>query len=206
MANEITYRLQHMIIGWGAVAIVYFSTGFIHHDNVILLPEIWLDAMIPFSAAGIWLYMAFFILIPFTFLNADIKRIPWLCHSMLASACIAGLTFLIFPTSLNYPTINTSGINGKLLYLLTLIDTEKNCLPSLHGALTALCVWALAARQRPIVTALAAITGLCVLFSIIQLRRHISIDLAAGIVTGLATGCLCLNPSVRAVRFFPHWI
>lgn len=191
--DRLSYRLQQMILGWGPVALVYFSTGYLPSGSTIL-QENWLDQRIPFSAAAIWFYMAFFVLIPYTYYRMDLENIPWLRNAMLTSTAIAGIIFIIYPTSLHYPPVQGSGFNERLLAMLTWVDTGKNCLPSLHGALTILCVWALLSRQKPVQSLLAVIAGFCIFFSIIQLRRHLSTDLSAGILTGIAAGWLCRRP------------
>ena len=195
--DTLSYRLQQMILGWGPVALVYFSTGYLPSGSTIL-QENWLDQMIPFSAAAIWLYMAFFVLIPYAYCRMDLKNIQWLRNAMLTSTAIAGVVFIVYPTSLHYPHVQDSGFNERLLALLAWVDTGKNCLPSLHGALTILCVWALLSREKPLQSLLAVIAGIGIFFSIIQLRRHLSTDLSAGILTGLVAGWLCSQPYGRS--------
>jgi membrane-associated phospholipid phosphatase len=45
--------------------------------------------------------------------------------------------------------------------------------------------------KRPLRSALAIIAALCICFSVIQLRRHLSLDVAAGLAAGMASGALC---------------
>lgn len=181
-------RLGHMLAGWGGVGLVYFSTGYLQGVGVIL-PETALDRLIPYNPAGIWLYLSFFIFIPYTYLTAKPDRVRWLARSMPLCAVFCGLVFMTFPTTLVYPPLgDQAGASLQMLRLLQASDSPQNCLPSLHGVLTLLCVWALLQRERPLRSMLAVLFALAIGYSIIQLRRHVSIDLAAGLLVGLCGG------------------
>ncbi len=185
-------RLRHMLLGWGGVGLVYFSTGFLG-GHATVLPETALDRWIPYSPAGIWLYLSFFLLIPYTYATVAPARVRWLSRAMPLCAALSGAVFLLFPTTLHYPAYPVpggAGLDAQVLQLLLANDSSGNCLPSLHGALTVLCVWALCEPRRPLRAALAALLGLAIGYAVIQLRRHLSIDLGAGVLAGLLCGAL----------------
>ena len=60
-------RLLHLLAGWGSVGLVYFSSDLLQGQGV-LLPETAIDRAIPYTDAAIWLYLSFFILIPYAYL------------------------------------------------------------------------------------------------------------------------------------------
>jgi membrane-associated phospholipid phosphatase len=185
-------RLRHMILGWGVVGLVYaFTSAFQGHGAT--LAETALDRMIAFNPAGIWVYLSFFILIPYTFITAQPYKLLWLRSSMQTCAVVCGLIFVIYPTTLLYPAITGDGMSQSMLRFLASSDSSQNCLPSLHGALTLLCAWALLDGKRKLHSGLAVLWAMGIFISIIQLRRHVSIDLAAGITVGLACGWLCMQ-------------
>jgi membrane-associated phospholipid phosphatase len=189
-------RLRDMLLGWGFVGLVYWLSS-AWQGNGAVLPETALDRLIAFNPAGLWLYLSFFVFIPYTFLTVDASRLRWLRMSMQACALLCGAVFLLWPTTLAYPDYAThlaalgTGPSDSLLRLLLWGDSTQNCLPSLHAALTLLCAWALLDAKRPLRSAFAMITALCICFSVIQLRRHLSVDVAAGLAVGLASGALC---------------
>lgn len=183
-------RLLHLLAGWGSVGLVYFSSDLLQGQGV-LLPETALDRAIAYSDSAIWLYLSFFILIPYAYMVAEPARVRWLARAMAIAAVICGVVFLLYPTTLAYPPVGDGpGWSTQLLRLLQAADSTQNCLPSLHGALTLLCVWALLDRERPLRSVLALVLGLAICHAIIALRRHVSIDLAAGLLVGLAGGVL----------------
>lgn len=183
-------RLLYLLAGWGSVGLVYFSSDLLQGQGVIL-PETVIDRAIAYSDAAIWLYLSFFILIPYTYLVVSPARVRWLARAMAVSALLCGVVFLLYPTTLAYPPVgNGMGWSTQVLRVLQTMDSTQNCLPSLHGALTLLCAWALFERERPIRSALAVLLTLGICYAIIALRRHVSIDLGAGLLVGLAGGAL----------------
>ena len=183
-------RLLHLLAGWGSVGLVYFSSDLLQGQGV-LLPETALDRAIAYTDAAIWLYLSFFVLIPYAYLAADAARVRWLARAMALSALMCGVVFLLYPTTLAYPPVGEGGAwSTQALRLLQAADSAQNCLPSLHGALTLLCVWALCDRRHRLRAALAVVLGVAICYAIIALRRHVSIDLAAGLFVGVAGGML----------------
>ena len=183
-------RLFYLLAGWGSVGLVYFSSDLLQGQGMVL-PETFVDRAIAYSDAAIWLYLFFFILIPYTYLVATPPRVRWLARAMAISALMCGLVFLLYPTTLAYPPVGDGmGWSTQMLRLLQTMDSTQNCLPSLHGALTLLCAWALLARDKPLRSVLAVLLTLGICYAIIALRRHVSIDLGAGLLVGLAGGAL----------------
>jgi membrane-associated phospholipid phosphatase len=193
---QLLIRLRHMVLGWGAVGLVY-SFASVFQGRGITLAETALDRIIAFNPTGIWMYLSFFILIPYTFLTAQPHKLLWLRSSMQTCAVVCGLIFLMYPTTLLYPVMTGDGVSQTVLRFLASADSSQNCLPSLHGALTLLCVWALLDAKRKLHSGLAVVWSVCIFLSIIQLRRHLSIDLAAGMVAGLVSGWLCMQWAVK---------
>ena len=183
-------RLLYLLAGWGSVGLVYFSSDLLQGQGV-LLPETALDRAIPYTDAAIWLYLSFFLLIPYVYLAADAPRVRWLARAMALSALACGVVFLLYPTTLAYPPVGGgSAWSTQALRLLQAADSAQNCLPSLHGALTLLCVWALCDKRHLLRSVLAVLLGVAICYAIIALRWHVSIDLAAGLFVGIAGGML----------------
>lgn len=185
--NPLATRLRHMALGWCSVGLVYGTCGVLQGAGTIV-PETVLDRAIPFSTSGIWLYLSFFALVPLAYLLADARRLLWLERAMQMSALVSGAVFLLWPTTLHYPPLTDASLPASLQRMLIAVDSSQNCLPSLHGALTLLSVWALADARKPIRSLLAAAWGLGVLYATIQTRRHVALDLSAGVAVGVLCG------------------
>ncbi|AOE99748.1 acid phosphatase [Serratia marcescens] len=186
------FRLWQMLLGWGTVGIVYNLTDRLQGAGTLLPPSA-LDRAIPFSPSAIWLYLSFFLIVPAGYLLAPLQRIKWLTLAMQLTALGAGAVYLLWPTTMAYPQNDGVGISAQLLAALTQVDSPQNCLPSLHMALTVLAVWALSDGERKMRTALWMLWGVAIAFSILQLRRHLFVDLAGGALLALFAGWLALR-------------
>ncbi|BEM58411.1 acid phosphatase [Serratia marcescens] len=186
------FRLWQMLLGWGTVGIVYNLTDRLQGAGTLLPPSA-LDRAIPFNPTAIWLYLSFFLIVPAGYLLAPLPRITWLTRAMQLTALGAGAVYLLWPTTMAYPQNDGVGISAQLLAALTRVDSPQNCLPSLHMALTVLAVWALSDGERKVRTALWMLWGAAIAFSILQLRRHLFVDLAGGALLALCAGWLALR-------------
>lgn len=109
---------------------------------------------------------------------------------MQLAAVGAGLVYLLWPTTIVTPLDSGQGIESILLRQLVAVDSAQNCFPSLHIALTMLAVWAIAKSRRHWMTLVFILWGATIAFSILQLKRHLFIDLAGGVVLALSAGML----------------
>lgn len=180
-------RLWMLLQGWGTVGLVY-SIGRALAGKPAVLRESFVDRFIQFDPSAVWLYLSFFVLVPLAYLCAQPQRVRPLTRAMQLCAVICMPVFLLWPTTLVYPPIPIDTPSGALLHALAESDSRENCLPSLHGALTLLCVVALFDRRRAWASAAIAIWGVAILWSVIAARRHLAIDLGAGVALGAACG------------------
>lgn len=198
--QQVAYRLWQMLLGWGFVGLVYNVSDRWQGAGHQLTPG-WVDNAIPFSPHAVWLYLSFFIIIPLCYLICPPGRIKWLRSSMQLSALVAGAIYLLLPTTMDYPLDSGRSLSSGLLAALISVDSTQNCLPSLHIALTLLAVWAAADLRRKLRTVLLVIWGLAIAFSILQLRRHLFVDLLSGAALALAVGYACQQVSWLGWRF-----
>lgn len=179
-----------MLQGWGSVGVAYFIAGLVTtltRPQVWLMPEASLDRAIAFDPSAIWIYLSFFLIIPFAYFHAEEKRVYRLLRSMQLSACVACCVFVFLPTSLSHPAYLGEGISIDALRLLSMLDVPTNCLPSLHAALTVSSVLALCSRQQPFRSILVLLWGIGITVSIVELRRHRAIDVGAGLALGVGS-------------------
>ncbi|KFX18430.1 phosphatase PAP2 family protein [Pectobacterium betavasculorum] len=195
-------RLKALLFGWGSVGVVYQLSAQFQGQGTVLPPSM-VDEWIPFSASAIWLYLSFFIIIPLSYLFCPITRLAGLRRATQLTALIAGAVYLIFPTTMVYPQVVGDDLSARLLQLLQRIDSPQNCLPSLHIALTVLAVWAMSDSQQKVKTGLYFLWGAAIAFSILQLRRHLFIDLVTGAMLAGIVGWIFLRSRETAKAISP---
>lgn len=184
-------RLFYLLIGWLSTCVIYVATGAVT-GNAWIVPESAVEAYIPFSSYGIWLYLSFYIYIPYTFLTADASKIKLTGYVFLITGIISGILFLLLPSSMVYPDYNNAeGISGFVLKLIAENDTPQNCFPSMHGSLITICTLANWDRKRKVRSYLCILLVILMYYSIIQVRRHLFIDLMAGAALGVMVWVIC---------------
>ena len=138
MSIPLKTRLFYWCTGWLAPCLVYIAASFVT-GTAWLIPESPVDRLLSFSSSGIWLYLFFYVYIPYTFLTANPSKIKTLNVSFILCAAISGLFFFILPSTIVYPEFEPSGLSSYCLYIVKTYDTTQNCFPSLHASLIMLC-------------------------------------------------------------------
>ncbi|ALB63053.1 Ser/Thr and Tyr protein phosphatase (dual specificity) [Cronobacter condimenti 1330] len=187
--NETCYRLKALLLGWGSVGVVYSATDLLQRAGH-KLPPLWIDRLIDFSPSAVWLYLSFFILIPLGYWLTPRSQVKWLMHATQLAALFAGVVYLSWPSTMDYPLVSGEGVSVDLLRTLMALDSTQNCFPSLHMALTVLMLWGICKRGQRRVTVFAVLWGAAIAVSILQLRRHLFIDLVGGAALALLAGGL----------------
>ncbi|SUW64787.1 PAP2 superfamily [Buttiauxella agrestis] len=188
MKNQF-YRANQLLLGWGFVGVIYHLTDHLQGTGRVITPS-WIDEFIPFSANAIWPYLSFFLIIPLGYFLAPLNAVRWLARAMQIAALGAGTVYLLWPTTLQAPVDTGHGLTSKLLKGLIAADSTQNCLPSLHVTLTLLAVWAVAKSRQSFTTWVLMLWGFVIAFSILQLKRHLFIDLIGGVVLAWIAGAL----------------
>ncbi|WP_218837714.1 phosphatase PAP2 family protein [Gilliamella sp. Nev5-1] len=180
-------RLAYLLLGWLSVGVFYRSAGELQGEPTLLTPSI-IDQSIAFTPHAIWFYLSFFLIIPICFLVAPYHRLLWMSICFILSGFLAGICYLIFPTSMDFPVDTGTSISSWLLAKLIDIDVPVNCFPSLHITLTLLAIWGSLDKCHPQRNILLVLWGIAIAFSIIQLRRHLFVDFLGGIALALMVG------------------
>lgn len=183
-------RFFYLLIGWLSSCIIYVATGAVTR-NAWIIPESAVENYIPYSPYGIWLYISFYIYIPYTFFTAEASKIKLLSWVFIISGIISGILFLLVPTSMVFPDYKTDGISAFVLNFIAENDTPQNCFPSMHGSLITICTLANWNRKRKIRSYACVLLVILMYYSIIQVRRHLFIDLMAGAGLGVLVWVIC---------------
>ncbi|WP_434772553.1 phosphatase PAP2 family protein [Pseudomonas entomophila] len=189
MNTPVMFRLWQMLLGWGSVGLVYTLTDHWQGAGRIMQPSS-LDRMVAFTPHAIWLYLSFFLVVPLGYCLTPLHRVRWLSRAMRLTALGAGLVYLAWPTTMVYPVDAGATFSSTLLAALIAVDSTNNCLPSLHMALMVLAVWGIGTAGRTRRTLFFLVWVVAIAYSILQLRRHLFIDVVSGAALALAAGWL----------------
>lgn len=172
-------------------SLFYGSVGFLPWLKPYLIEETSIDKWIGFHPYSIYLYLSFFFLIWYSFIKVCEKSVKELSILIPISALMAALFYLEFSTkivSLNQEvSINKSDTLTLFIYhLINKNDTHMNCLPSLHGAITVICIYyILREKDKLWVKVFYIMWGLAICWSAIAIRQHLSLDIVVGMIYGV---------------------
>jgi membrane-associated phospholipid phosphatase len=177
-------RLFYLLIGCLTTCMVYIAAGFVRGSTWII-PETPIDQFIPFNPTGIWLYLFLYVYIPYTFLTVNESKVKRISLVFIITSCISGIIFVFLPSSVIFPDFKIDGMSASLLKFVSENDTEQNCIPSLHASLITICTLANWDKTNKIRSYGCILLTLLMYYSIIEVRRHVFIDLAAGILVAV---------------------
>lgn len=173
--------MLYTLAGWFTAAFIYVFCGSMSSGGWII-PETFIDKAIPFSASGIWLYLSFYIFIPYAYFKTDAQRLKCLSISFIVTSVMSGIIFICLPSTIEYPQFSTDTLSSRVLAFVSRNDTDRNCFPSLHASLIALCAFSLLSDASILRRFAVILITLAIYYSIIQVRRHVFIDLAGGFI------------------------
>ncbi|MDR1284256.1 MAG: phosphatase PAP2 family protein [Opitutaceae bacterium] len=150
------------------------------------------SALLPFDPRWTLPYLSMFILIVIAWqLAPDRRELIHLGKILLGTEMLAWLFFLFFPTLCPRPPAPDAPAAYRLLIF---VDAPLNCFPCLHAALTLIAATSLRRHLSWLPATLHLVTGAIItlwsgviLVSILILRQHTALDIAAGLAIATAT-------------------
>jgi membrane-associated phospholipid phosphatase len=184
-------HLGEMVILSAAVLLLFtvvyggadWETGFRERHHVHLPFEL----QIPFVPAAVVGYMSLYGLFAIApFILRTQHELRALAGTLAAAIVVGGVCFLLFPAELAFPEPTDFGEWKGLYAIADVINLRYNLVPSLHVALTIICV-DLFSRRAGWMAALAFWAwGAALCASTVLLHQHHLLDVAAGLVLALA--------------------
>jgi membrane-associated phospholipid phosphatase len=160
---------------WPLLPVTYYS-------------ESWLDRAIPFMPIAAWPYLSLWLYIALAALMLVRRKDCWRsCWIMAGMGLIANIVFLIHPSAVP----PRPAVSVQPYAFIVANDETGNACPSLHVAFTLFAAvmmqdWLSHSRRHIILRAAAWIWALAIIFSTMAIRQHLAIDVAWGVVLGLA--------------------
>ncbi|MCV9963859.1 phosphatase PAP2 family protein [Pararhizobium sp. BT-229] len=170
-------------------AICYFGAGYAALGNAYEIAPIPLDGWIGFNVYAVYPYFSFFVMIWLSLVSAkDDRRAHELSVLIPMSAFLAAPVYLAFPMFVAASPVVVSEVDWmtQVIYSAMKSDTTLTYMPSLHGAITAICVAYLCRGASNSAKFAFLAWGIAIYWSAISLRQHLSLDIVVGMVFGLA--------------------
>lgn len=168
--------------------IFYGSVGFLPWLQPHLIEENSIDKLIGFHPYSIYLYLSFFFLIWHSIIQVKEDKATELSILIPISAFFAALFYLMVPTTITgvNQIFDTDLITHLAYKIINTNDTHMNCLPSLHGAITVICVYYLINQNiTKLYKSIYLLWGLAICWSAIAIRQHLSLDIITGMLYGV---------------------
>jgi membrane-associated phospholipid phosphatase len=163
-----------------------------------------LDRAVPFLDWTIWIYYSYavFLLLPFAVCR-DEEDAARACYRLMTNSMLAGLIFLVWPTSGVVQQPAVGGTSGLLWSVLLTVDRPTNYFPSLHIANTCICAFAVG-RERGAWRPVALVWALLIIVSTVTTKQHFVIDLPGGAALAACSVWL-VHRGVRVERPPRQW-
>jgi len=169
------------------------------HVRVFPATRLWptfVDNAVPFLDWTVWIYCSYFVFLflPFAVCRDD-ARAARVLYGLMANSVLAGVVFLVWPTTgvVQQPVMR--GVSGLLWSALLTVDRPANYFPSLHVANVCVCALALS-REGNTWRRVAVVWTTLIVVSTLTTKQHFFIDLPAG----LSLGAFCFWLVGRGVR------
>jgi fatty acid desaturase len=191
-----------LVVGLGLlICVPYFATVHTTAGRAALVPATTLDVLVPYSEAWAWAYVSLYALLLAPLVSTSREAIVRHARAV-AAACVAShLCFVLLPTA---PGVAAPEPTSWLMRAVVALDGPANALPSLHASLAALTALAAPDLFRGRRVAIAAWSWAAAIgYGALATRRHVAIDIAAGVAVALAARALARRGSTDRAETMP---
>lgn len=164
-----------------------------------------IDAHIPFISYFVIVYCSWYVMlfiVPYLLYKKDRTMLAKYVSSLLIGILICCVIFIIYPTTVLRPEINSNNIFDMIVKLIYLIDTPAiNCMPSIHCLLSMLFILTIGVSKKFNLRdkLIIAIISILIMLSTLFIKEHALIDLITGDVL-MTIVFLCVNYNKKLVN------
>lgn len=200
----ITHRSKYLYVLAIALS-AWLLYGTTNHLPSLVTPTVLeftpLEKALPLLPWTIWPYLTcYFVVILIALDVRDMENLQRLTYAFVMLQLITNLVFLVYPVSLPrelFPIpAHVDPVTRWLFEWARMVDTEKNCLPSLHVADCCL-VTLVYLRENRFKFLLASTWLVLVSFSTLGTKQHYLWDVLGGVVVAILVYSLAFSPRVR---------
>lgn len=184
--------------------LIYFLTKLLQNNFHLL--ESTFDNFIPFIPHFVYFYILWYLLliiIPFLLFKKDKNMFAVYYISYALSVVIAGVIFVIYPTTIDRPMIKTINLTTYLVNLIYKLDSPAiNLLPSMHCLFCFFFIFSTFKNKniKKKYQISIFIISLLIIASTVFIKQHILIDIIASLI--IATFCFIITKHTKLVIKF----
>jgi membrane-associated phospholipid phosphatase len=185
-------QIGYFVLLAGAVALwfvfIYGGANFLtgqHHYRV----RLYLDAelTIPFVPQAVLGYMSIYLTFSMApFVLRTRRELRALARTLAVVILIAGVCFVIVPAEIVFPAPSEMGMWTGLVRFAKEVALPYNLAPSLHVAMSVVCITIYAGRAGLLGRCLFSCWAVAIGLSTLLLHQHYVLDVITGFVLGLA--------------------
>lgn len=180
-----TLVLALPVTGWWIL--VYHGTNWLTELRPYRV-RVHLDAerAMPFVPPFILAYLSMdLVFLPAPFILRNRRELEALALSLLTVTAVAGISFLLFPAELAYPHCDPGTWAGLFIFAREMA-LPYNLVPSLHVAMSCICLAAYATHCGAIGKAVLSTWAIAIALSTLLTHQHHMLDVAAGLALAVA--------------------
>ena len=173
---------------WFAVVYVGADALTARRSDLVRVDFAW-ESATPFVPEMTWIYSSIYLVfLAAPFVLRTERELGALAAALAAVVAAGGAGFLLAPARLAYPASPAlaDGLTAKLLRAADRLNLDYNLVPSLHVALSATTLGAMATRAGRYGRVLLALCAAAIGLSTILTHQHHLLDVAAGYAVALA--------------------
>lgn len=170
--------------------IIYFITKLFLNNEFVL--NNLLDDQIPFVPYFIYFYISWYILlflVPMIYMKYDKKTLKKYTYTNFISVLVCGIIFIIFPTTINRPSLEVTSITTWLVNTIYYFDTPAvNCLPSIHSLICFIFILCnIKANIKTSYKCIIDILSVLIILSTLFIKQHVIYDVLSAFIVSSIT-------------------
>lgn len=167
--------------------LIYGGADFLTAGRTLRLQvHLEVEKKLPFIPEAVLVYMSIYILFcaaPFTLHTR--RELRALVITLALVTLCAGICFLLFPAELDFAVPRDLGMSADLFRFADWLNLDYNQVPSLHVALSVVCVAVFASRARATGRTLLWLWAVAIGASGVLTYQHHILDVITGFILGL---------------------
>lgn len=174
--------------------LIYFITKIFQGSPHMLNSK--LDNAFPYIAEFVYFYIIWYLLlfiVPILLYKKDKRNFKIYILTYFVSIILAGIIFIVYPTGIVRPDINTNNLSNILVGLLYRMDTPAiNCLPSIHCIMAFLFMLSIISSKNinKKFKWTISIVSIIIIWSTLFIKQHVIYDVLASLVITLPVWCV----------------